>query len=144
MGPSVDTTPTRSPKTDFCVPAPSSPVRSSLPFPPDTHHTPSIPSVVVCKCSPKSPRRNGSTRALLTASRKSWPRKEPPPFSREPAPTLFVLSVLLWCWCCTLRSLLPLPLRNKFPMKKNEEGSRPQHYFIPSQAISLWTWSVAS
>ena len=99
---SPDTTLTKRTRTLSTVPVPSSDAHNSPPLWPDTHRTPSTLSVVASRCNLRSPKKSGSTRALLTASRRSSLMKEPPPFSRELVPTLFVLLELLYGACSLL------------------------------------------
>merc|ERR1712176_866749 len=103
-------------------PCPSSPVLNSPPSLPDMLPTPSIPSVVVSRCNPKSPRRNGSTPEPPIVSRRSWPRKEPPPSSRELVPTPFVPSVLLWFWSCIPKSPPPSLPRSKYSVMRRKKA----------------------
>merc|ERR1712014_306438 len=66
-----DTTPTKKVRTASSEPPPSLSVRKSQQFQLDMLHTPSTQSVVVCRCNPRSPRRNGSTVEPRTASQRS-------------------------------------------------------------------------
>merc|ERR1712228_171736 len=112
--PSLDTTLTKRMKMVSCVLLPSSPAHRHLPSLPDTLLTPSTPSVVVSKCSPKSQNPNGSTRELPTASERSSRTKVLVLFSRVLGQTLFVPSVPHLCWCSTLKLLPPSDRRKRF------------------------------
>merc|ERR1712176_656806 len=121
-------------------PCPSSPVLNSPPSLPDMLPTPSIPSVVVSRCNPKSPRRNGSTPEPPIVSRRSWPRKEPLPSSREPVPTPFVPSVLLWFWSCIPKSPPPSLPRSKYSVfitfkEKTDAREKSKNYIFLQQLL---------
>merc|ERR1712028_19794 len=89
------------------VPDPSSDVPRYLPSVPDMLLTHLIPSVVVFRCSPRSPSLSGSTREPLIASQRSRRMREPVLFSRELEPMLSVPSELPWFLFFTQRSLPP-------------------------------------
>merc|ERR1711861_50626 len=61
-------------------------------------------AVAACRCSPRSPSPSGSTRALATASPRSWPRRAWVLSSRARVPTPCVLSVRHLSSSCTARS----------------------------------------
>jgi len=71
-------------------------------------------SVVVCRCNPKSPKKNGYTMVPKIVLLRSSKMKVYPHYLKELVPTLFVLLELQWFSCCILRSCFLC--KDKFPI----------------------------